>query len=183
MLMVCCIIDNRDLWLYGHMVTLDFDSSWIISVGSVPQSMQFTMEKEGHIPKDDSSVQENTHTQIHTPDPTTMHPRTIAGVVKCLKSRANRVCDERSKAYGDGTSEINLHGYPEQLTTRMILMNKPLSRTETEPEPRKTLYIPYIRGLSKKIENVCNPLIIRLKFSKQLQPQASCMSRQQPPLM
>lgn len=157
--------------MYGHMhmVTLDFDSSWIISVGSVPQSMQFTMEKEGHIPKDDSSVQE-THTQIHTltPDPTTMHPRTIAGVVKCLKSRANRVCDERSKAYGDGTSEINLHGYLEQLTTRMILMNKPLSRTETEPELRKTLCIPYIRGLSKKIENVCNPVIIRLRFSKQL---------------
>lgn len=146
--------------LYGHMVTLDFDSSWIISVGSVPQSMQFTMEKEGQIPKDASSIQE-THTEIHTltSDPTTMHPRTIAGVVKCLKSRANRVCDEGSKAYGDGISEINLHGYPEQLTTR-ILMNKPLSRTETEPESRRTLCILYIRGLSKKIENICNPLII-----------------------
>ena len=60
------------------------------------------------------------------------------------------------------------NGFPEKLVRKTL--TKPQRQQTCEPdeeEPPKTLQLPYVRGLSEKIEKTCGPLGVKAIFKPQ----------------
>lgn len=148
-------------------------------------SIKFTMEeerenqlpfldvlvrKEGNNHLRTSVYRKPTHTDRYINFNSHHYPRVLRGTVQCLRDRAHNVCDTSSRS-----AELrHLHnvfamiGYPKRLTRR-TLRQKPGAKQPTQEgeetgdeECEKPLFIPYIKGVSEKIERVCHPLGVRV---------------------
>ena len=159
-------------------------------------NIKFTVEVEKdnklafldvHVTRNDTKLntgvyRKPTHTNRYIPFHSHHHPRMVTGVLRCMRDRANRICDSTSK-----TTELQLlqevfqaNGFPEGLV-RKTLSQKP-SLPPVEPpsppdvEPPKILRLPYVRGVSEVIERVCAPLGLKAAF-KPMRTLRQCLMR------
>ena len=105
-----------------------------------------------------------THTNRYLNYNSHHHPRVLAGVVKCLKNRAVSICDteylqEEIRHLNDTFQSKN---FPEHvldpILNRVDTANQTRISTNENTEgnrENRTLCVPYVRGLSEKIDNVC----------------------------
>ena len=108
-----------------------------------------------------SVYRKSTHTDRYIPFHSHHHQRTITGVLRCMRDRAHRICDPTWKEPELQHLQhiFQANGFPKELV-RKTLAHQPPSVTSsgTSDEPPKILCVPYIRGLSEKLERVCTPL-------------------------
>ena len=99
-------------------------------------------------------------------------------MIQCLRDREHRVCDKetKEKEVKHLKKVFTANGYPKLLTRRTL--NKPLKEktqpqqspddegpeAEQEEEKKNMLLLPYIKGVSEKIDRICAPLGIRTVF-------------------
>ena len=81
-----------------------------------------------------------------------------------VRDRAHRVCEASSKPkklqHLDEVFQTN--GFPAHMVTKMLTASPKQPHTEDLEltKPRRTLYTPYVRGLSERLERICAPLNI-----------------------
>ena len=115
-----------------------------------------------------SVFRKKTHTDHYLNFESHHHPRVKRGIIKCLRSRAEKVChvSKRLTEFSHLRNVFTANGYPDRLV-RSILPGQPTttstrSMTATgEPAP-KLLFLPYIAGVTDRIERVCRPFGIRV---------------------
>ena len=134
--------------------------------------IQFTMEEEvdGQIAfrregnKLTTSVyHKKTHTDWYLNYNSHHHPRVLAGVVKCLKNWAQsasvtlNTCKRRSDTWMTLSDPTTSHRrfYIDPILNRVDTANQARPSTNENTEDNRTLCVPYVRGLSEKIDNVC----------------------------
>ena len=152
-------------------------------LNSQKPTIQFTMEKEedGKIAFLDVLVQKKgtlattsifrkkTHTDRYMNYDSHHHARIKSSIIKCLGTRAKNVC-HATKLIGERNhlkQVFQANGYPAQMVNR-TLRNRPhaphsSTRTEEQTTP-KFLHLPYVRGVSERIERKCRRLGIRTTF-------------------
>ena len=148
-------------------------------------SIQFTIEREseGRMPFLDvlvsrthdhlstSNYRKPTHTDRYIPFHSNHHPRVLMGIARCMRNRALQVCDENSQQSELEHLErvFRANGFPEKVVMRAL--SSPCSnrtpgdwQQQEEEEAMKPLFVPYVRGLSERLEKVCTPLGVRPIF-------------------
>ena len=113
-----------------------------------------------------------THTDRYIPYHSHHHPRMLTGVMRGIRDRDLRICDNTGKQpeMEHLARVFKANGFPEKLVRKTLskprrqqIREQPLE----EEEPPKTLHIPYVRGLSEKIEKSCAPLAVKAVFKPQ----------------
>ena len=149
-------------------------------LNSLRSSISFTMELEedGQLPFLDVLVKrrggglsttvfrKKTHTDRYIHYTSNHHPKTKLGVIKCLKARAEKICNDNHMK-GEVKHLKNVfkkNGYPIRII-RTALRNKPTTeeeRGEDEEErptgqPRRNTpcFLPYVKGTSEKVGKIC----------------------------
>ena len=94
--------------------------------------------------------------------------KTKRGIIQCLKNRAEKVCDDSTR-----WQEINhlqrvfkANGYPNAIVKRN-LRHRPRPTSTTEPPTDETppkLFLPYISGISERVDRICHPLGIKTVY-------------------
>ena len=148
-------------------------------------AIQVTIEEEleGKIPFLDVLVEKHgtgvqtsvfrkkTHTDRYINFKCHHHPRILSGVVKCLKDRADKVCHHTTKSQEiEHLKQVfRANGFPESSLKKIL--DGPIRRdtptptpTTVEEERQKVIFLPYVHGLSQKIENICRRLGIKTIF-------------------
>ena len=98
------------------------------------------------------------------------HPRILSRVVKCLKDRADKVCHHTKKNEEIKHLEqvFQINGFPESSLKKILdgpnRRDSPKPPMTVEEERQKVLSLPYVQGLSQKIEKICHPLGIKTIF-------------------
>ena len=99
------------------------------------------------------------------------HARTKSGIMKCLRTRAEKVCHTTRL-----TGELNhlkqvfrANGYPTRTVNCNLSIHPspnhpPTQSEEQEMNNPKSRHLPYVRGVSKRIERKCRKLGIRTTF-------------------
>ena len=147
-------------------------------------SIQFTMEteKEQRLPFLDVMVikdtlnntlttsvfRKRTHTNRYLHYNSHHHPRIKTGIISCLKHRALTICSNTHiRKELDHLSDVFLtNGYPPRVIHNTLNRQKKTTTTPPSDDPKPaTLYLPYIKGVSEKIEKQVKPLNIRTVFS------------------
>ena len=113
-----------------------------------------------------------THTDRYIPFSSHHHQNTPTGVMRCMKNRAQQVCDahSRSKEMEHLGMVFQKNGFPKELVQKTLY--KPSSQgtrdkdnhTLPEEERPKVLCTPYVRGLSERIDKVSRPLGVKTVF-------------------
>ena len=90
------------------------------------------------------------------------HQRTITRVLRCMRNRAHQICDSTSEEseLQHLQSVFQANGFPEDLVKK-TLSHRPHPGSSSEPadgDPLKIMCLPYVQGLSEKLERVCTPL-------------------------
>ena len=111
-----------------------------------------------------------TNTDRYTHFTSHHHPRVKSGTIRCLTKRAENVCDERNlkKEKSHIQDAFARNGYP----TRMIKHNLKTTASQLKPIPEgddlnnkpPNLYLPYVQGLSEKIQTLCKKIGVRTVF-------------------
>ena len=147
-------------------------------------AIQFTMEKEedGMIAYLDVLVEKKgtlattsifrkkTHTDRYMNYDSHHHARIKSSIIKCLGTRAKNVC-HATKLIGERNhlkQVFQANGYPAQMVNR-TLRNRPhaphsSTQTAEQTTTPKFLHLPYVRGVSERIERKCRRLGIRTTF-------------------
>ena len=171
--------DTFILWPHGEPALERFHNH----INQQHPLIQFTRETESDnkipfldvlVKRDEGRVsttvyRKPTHTNRYLNFRSNHHPRILTGVLKCLKNRADRVCDERHQ-----TEELKhlrdtfrANGYPMRLIKYTLQKSPkdPNSATLEAPEGNpKLLSLPYIRGLSEEIQRRYKHLDVRTVF-------------------
>jgi dTDP-4-amino-4,6-dideoxygalactose transaminase len=103
------------------------------------------------------------------------HHRVQSGTVKCLKNRADKLCegDNRKEELNHLKKEFRSNGYPRKLLDRTLnqppapqpSQQQPSLSDSTAVEPKqKILCLPYIKGLSEEIQRLCRGLSVKTCF-------------------
>ena len=99
------------------------------------------------------------------------HPRVFSGTVMCLNNRANNICSKENK-----TKELEhlekvfkWNGYPKKVIQRALHRPPKLNHPEPVDEDEgktdtKKIFLPYMKGVSERIERVCCQLNIKTVF-------------------
>ena len=88
----------------------------------------------------------------------------LRGVVQCLRVRAEKVCEEgkRWKEIQHLRQVFRANGYPEPVVKNNLRGRPTPSNTTMESEtPPKLLHLPYVKGVSERIEKMCRPLGVK----------------------
>ena len=103
-----------------------------------------------------------THTDRYLPSHSHHHPRMLTGVMQCMRHGAHQICDDSNKqAELHYLEEVFIaNGYPESTVSRTF---SSASRSR-EKDATKPMFLPYVRGVSKKLEKVCAPLGVKTIF-------------------
>ena len=143
-------------------------------------AIQFTVEQEvdGRIPfldvlveRKDTSVRtsvfrKKTHTDQYINFNSHHHPRILTGVIKCLKDRANRICHKSKKKQELKHLEkvFRANDFPASAVMKSLHhVHHHTPQTATD-DSKKVLYLPYVRDISERIQQVCRPLGISTVF-------------------
>ena len=170
--------DTFVIWPHGNAELKEFHRH----LNHQNTSIQFTIEeeKEEKIPFLDVLVRRQgnklqtsvyrkpTHTDRYIQFSSHHHPRILRGVIQCLRDRALNVCDGKSKP-----TELKhlkrvfmANGYPKRLTEHTLrhhtTRNQPTQQDTTSESNKKLLFLPYIRGVSEKIERICFHLGVKV---------------------
>ena len=112
-----------------------------------------------------------THTDRYIPFHSHHHRRTITGVLRCMHNRAHRICDSTSRKpeLQHLQSVFQANGFPEDLVKKTLSRRPhptpPLPSSEpTGKDPLGIMCLPYVQGLSEKLERVCTPLGVKAVF-------------------
>ena len=102
-----------------------------------------------------------THMDQYIPYHYHHHSRMLTGVIRGMCDRALRICEytSRQPEMEHLARVFEANGFPDKLVRKTQI--KPQRQQTCEPEeeePLKTLRLPYVRGLSEKIEKTCGPL-------------------------
>ena len=114
-----------------------------------------------------------THTECYILFHSHHHQRTITGVLRCMRDRENMICGPESReAEMQHLQQVfQANGFSEDLV-RKTLSHQPLpsnpnlppSSSPTDEGPEKILCLPYVKGLSEKVERICASLGIKAAF-------------------
>ena len=108
-----------------------------------------------------------THTNRYLHFRSHHHPRVLSGIVTCLKKRAMDICDlvQQPTELSNLRETFQANGYPIAVLDPILASKTPTQATVTtiaapspQPEPQckeHTLCLPYVQGLSEKIESTC----------------------------
>lgn len=146
-------------------------------------SIKFTMEteKEHKLPfldvmviKDSlnntlttSVYRKDTHTNRYLHYNSHHHPRIKTGIISCLKHRAKTICSDSlvQQELNHLKDVFITNGYPPRVIQNTMTKQKSTMTTPPSDDPKPaTLYLPYIKGVSEKIEKQVRPLNIRTVF-------------------
>ena len=110
-----------------------------------------------------------THTDCYLNYKSHHHMRVLAGVVmiNCLKNRAVSTCDleylEEEIKHLDNALKSN--NFPQKVLDPIFNRINTTSQAKSTPDQNgeeerdeRTIYIPYVRGVSKRTENVCRSI-------------------------
>ena len=175
--------DTFVVWQHGRNKLEDF----LTHLNTLHERIKFTMELEssGTIPFLDVLVEKSTdclstdvyrkptHTDLYLNFRSNHHPKTKYGVVKCLSTRALRICGDSTKINSESHKLYNIFlslGYPHRKISNLLNNRDNTKRIETAEdvakEDKKPLVLPYIPKLSEKILTSCKHLEdVRITFS------------------
>ena len=110
----------------------------------------------------------NTHTDRYIHFTSHHHPRVLSGVIKCLKNRADKICDTKGSAreLSHLRKVFQANGYPREVIEHSLNPRR-TNRQQTNPpssSTKKILLLPYIKGLSEEIQRRCKNLSIKTIF-------------------
>ena len=94
----------------------------------------------------------------------------LTGVMRGMHNRALRICDNTSRQpeMEHLARVFEAYGFPEKLVRKTLTKPQRQQTRETEEEePLKTLHLPYVRGLSEKIEKTCGSIEVKAIFKPQ----------------
>ena len=162
------------VWPHGDQLLEEFHQH----LNKQNPSIQFTVEREsgGKIafldvqlekkgPKILTSVfRKKTHTDRYLHFDSNHPARVKRGIIQCLRHRAENVCNGSMR-----WSEIRhlrevfkANGYPETVVKRNLRARPtPTNSSRTSQPAPKLLLLPYVPGLSERIERVCLPLGVK----------------------
>ena len=182
------IDDTFVVWPHGLSSLEEFHSH----LNKQHPSIQFTREEESKckIPFLDTMVERKertvtttvyrkpTHTDRYLHFLSHHHGKQLLSTICSLRDRAHNVCgkSERGRELSHLTGVFHTNGYPKPLVRRTLSRTPPSSSKEecrvkneddddnTEIEQPKILCLPYIKGVSEKIERGCRQLGVRAVF-------------------
>ena len=111
-----------------------------------------------------------THTDRYIPFHPHHHQRTVNGVLRCMQDRATKICDPTSKQkeFQHSQAVFQANGFPAELVRKtpshQTRPTPPQPVYEDPAEPQKIMCLPYIRGLSERIERICTLLKVKAAF-------------------
>ena len=110
-----------------------------------------------------------THTDRYLPFHSHHHPRMLTGVMQCMRHRAHQICEDTNKQKEfDHQEEVFIaNGYPARTVKRTFSSTARSREKDTEEDPAKPMFVPYVRGVSEKLEKVCAPLGVKTIFRPQ----------------
>ena len=168
--------DTFVIWQHGaHTV-----ESFLTHLNGQRDSIKFTMEKEQDnqiafldvmVRKDGANMttsvyRKKTHTDRYLNFHSHHHPKVLTGVVKCLRNRAFRVCDSNAlmQEIQHLHKTFRSNSYPDNILNPILkTTHTPYTQTslpsipaaDKEDSKTKILCLPYVRGITEKIEQVC----------------------------
>ena len=169
-------------WPYDRGKLQDFLSH----LNNRQESIKFTMEEEnaGSIPFLDvlvkrsgnhlttSVYRKRTHTNRYLHFSSYHHPRVKVGIISCLRDRAERICNEESiKEEKNHLQEVfEANSYPPKLVQHSLSkrsgkLKGSVQQDDEEDENNPVLCLPYVQGLSEKIEKQTKDINIRTVFT------------------
>ena len=166
--------DSFILWPHQEDVQILLDH-----VNSIRPSIQFTMEKEqdNELPFLDVLVKrtEQGFRSSEYRKPTliglylnfnSQHPYTLKKeIVRCLQHRAKTISSD-TDAYQEEMISLrhNLHrnNYPESITSAPRNLDR---RIENNTRKLTTVCLPYVKGLTERIQKICSPYDIKTVFT------------------
>ena len=162
------------IWPHGDQRLKEFH----LHLNGQNLSIQFTLEKEseGRIAFLDvqlerrgagvltSVFRKKTHTDQYL-NFNSNHPTKVKrGIIQCLRHRAEKVCSgsTRWKELGHLRQVFKANAYPETVVNRNLRARPtPRISTQTSQTSPKLLLLPYIPGISERIEKTCQPLGVK----------------------
>lgn len=122
-----------------------------------------------------------THTDLYTRYTSHHHPSVKAGTVRCLGLRAEEICDGESKEKEliHLRDTFKRNDYLKKIIERNLSRTTPTMREKegaSNTDKSKLLYLPYLKGLSEKIQRAYWKIASRdLMFSRYLFCDFLCM--------
>ena len=181
------IDDTFVIWNEGRDKLLDF----LEHLNSIRPSIQFTteLEEDRKLPFLDVAVtrgedrlltsvyKKKTHTEWYIHFSFNHHDSVKRGVIKCLRSRATRICKAEDLAAEEEHLRMTfqMNGYPKEFIAGAMRPRRGQDETQQGEETateestpgRKTLCVlPYVRGTSDKLEEICRKLGVHPVFQQ-----------------
>ena len=171
--------DTFVIWPHGQEELQRFHQH----LNGIHPSIHFTMEEEkectlpfldvlvsrGHDKLLTSVYRKPTHTERYI-RLSSHHPhKTITGVLRCMKDRADNICGPETRAEELRHLEdvFQANGFPATLVKKTLSAPPRVPRPPPSPtQPsQKTLCTPYVCGVSEKLKRICTRLNIRTVFT------------------
>ena len=154
-------VDDTVIWPHGPAPLKRFHEH----LNQQCPSIQFTMETEddGKIPFLDVLITRNgtqlstsvyrkpTHTDGYLPFHSHHHLRMLTGVMQCMRNRAHQICEDINKQKElDHLEEVFIaNGYPVRTVKKTFSSTARSREKDTEEDPAKPMFVPYVRGVSE----------------------------------
>ena len=89
--------------------------------------------------------------------------------MQCMRNRAHQLCDDSHKqAELHHLEEVFIaNGYPGRTVKRTLSSTTKTREKDTEEDSAKPMFLPYVRGVSEKLEKVCAPQGVKTIFRPQ----------------
>ena len=85
--------------------------------------------------------------------------------MQCMRNRAHQICKDTSKQEELQLEEVFIaNGYPVRTVNKTFSSTARKTGRKTEEDPAKPMFLPYVRGLSEKLEKVCALLGVNTIF-------------------
>ena len=182
------------IWPHGDQLLEEFHQH----LNRQNPSIQFTVEREAEgkiafldvqLKREGTKIhtsvfRKRTHTDRYLNFDSNHPAKTKRGIIQCLKNRAEKVCDDSTR-----WQEINhlqrvfkANGYPNAVVKRN-LRPRPRPTSTTEPPTDETppkLFLPYISGISERIDRICRPLGIKTVYKSNNTLRSALVNVKQP---
>ena len=109
----------------------------------------------------------STHTDRYILFHSHHHQRTITGVLRSMCNRAHQICDStlRKLELQHLQCVFQANSFPEDLVKKTLSRRPQLTPPEpADEDPLRIMCLPYVQGLSEKLERVCTPLGVKVVF-------------------